>query len=145
MVIYPVDIYTLSVRWYTVIVMLIMTCIIDLKMHVIDFMNTFYQAKQRWTPVYMACFHLDEMDSYEVLLLNKSLQGQDEAPMLLFEKLKYGLEEQNLEPSDYDPCMFVDVHLSSASPVLLANQRQPEKATWSFLFSLYLSERLVPI
>ena len=47
------------------------------------------------------------MDSYEVLMLNKSLYGEDEAPMLLFDKLNYGLYEQNFEPSYYDPCMFV--------------------------------------
>ena len=47
------------------------------------------------------------MYSYEVLLLNKILHGQDEFPMLWFDKLKYRLEEQNFEPSYYDPCMFV--------------------------------------
>ena len=46
------------------------------------------------------------MDSYEVMLLNNSLYGQDESSRLWFEKLKYGLEDQNFDPSDYDTCMF---------------------------------------
>ena len=76
-------------------------------MHAIEFINTFYQAEHRWTPVSMEYYQWVEMDSYWVLLLNNILHRQDEAPMLCFEELKYGLNEQNLEPSDYDPCMFV--------------------------------------
>ena len=44
----------------------------------------------------MVCFQLVEMDSYDVLLINKSIYGQDEVPMLLFDKIKYGLEENTL-------------------------------------------------
>ena len=40
-------------------------------------------------------------------MLNTILHRQDEAPMLLFEKIKYRLEEKSFEPRDYDPCMFV--------------------------------------
>ena len=87
--------------------MLIATCIIDLNMHAIDFINTFSQAEQKGPPVYMAYPPGIEMYSYEVMMLKKSLHRQDEAPILWFEKLKFGLEDQNFEPIDYDPCMFV--------------------------------------
>ena len=64
--------------------MLIITCIFDLKMHAIDFINTFYQNEQKGPPVYLSFYHGFEMGSYEVLLSNKSLHGQDEAPLLCF-------------------------------------------------------------
>ena len=35
------------------------------------------------------------------------MYGQDESYRILFEKLVYGLEDQNFEPSDYDHYMFV--------------------------------------
>ena len=79
MVIVRIDIYNLAVLWYRLIIMLIVTCIIDLKMHVIDFIDTFFRAEQNGPPVYMVCFQWVEMDSYEVLLINNNIQGMIES------------------------------------------------------------------
>ena len=73
MVIYPIDIYNKVVLWYRLIIMLILICIFDLKLHDIDFINTFYQAEQKGQPLYMACYPWFEMGSYEVMLLNNIL------------------------------------------------------------------------
>ena len=47
------------------------------------------------------------MDSYESLLLNKSLHKHIESYGFWFDKLKYRLEDQNFYLSDYDPFMFI--------------------------------------
>ena len=47
------------------------------------------------------------MYSYKLLLLNNRLYGEDESTRMLFEKLKYGLEDQNFEQIGYDLCMFI--------------------------------------
>ena len=47
------------------------------------------------------------MDSYESLLLNKSLHKHIESYGFWFDKLNYRLEDQHFDPSDYDPFMFI--------------------------------------
>ena len=51
--------------------------------------------------------HEVEIDSYEVLMLNKILHGQADSSRFWFDKINYRLEDQNFEPSDYVPCMFI--------------------------------------
>ena len=84
-----------------------MTCIFDLKTHVIDFSNDFSQTEQKGPPVYMEFRTGVGMNSYEVVILKKLLYGQTEVPRIWFEKLKAGLEDQNFEPIDSDPCRFI--------------------------------------
>ena len=42
-----------------------------------------------------------------MLLFNNILYVQDESSRFWFEKLKYGLEDQHFETSDYDTYMFI--------------------------------------
>ena len=49
------DNYAPLVRCYTVILVLIMTCIFGLNTHAVDFSNTFSQAEHKVPPVYMVC------------------------------------------------------------------------------------------
>ena len=55
----------------------------------------------------MECPPVVGMNSYEVLLLKKILCGQAETPMIWFEKLQAGLEENIFESSSSDPCMLI--------------------------------------
>ena len=82
MTIYPMDTYALEVRWSTVRMMLVMICTFDLRTHDIDFSNAFGQAEQNVSPVYMTCPSGVGLNSYDVLLLKKSLYGQVGAPDL---------------------------------------------------------------
>ena len=40
-------------------------------------------------------------------MLNKKPHGNNDAPILWFEKIKYGLEDQNLDPRNYDASTLV--------------------------------------
>ena len=75
--------YAPVVQWSMVRLMLILTCILKLHTVSIDFSNAFAQAVMpKDTHVYIECPKGYEPDTGEdmVLLLNKSLYGQAEAP-----------------------------------------------------------------
>ena len=62
MAIYTIDTYKPVVHWHTIIIMLIMTWIFDLKTYAIDFRNAFSQAEQKGKPVYLEYYQRVEMD-----------------------------------------------------------------------------------
>jgi hypothetical protein len=103
------DTYAPVVQWSTVRLMLIMTCMLKLKTVSIDFSNAFAQADiPQGKAVYIECPRgYEPADGKDmVLMLNKSLYGQAEAPRLWYEKLRKGLEDRGFKVSRVDPCLF---------------------------------------
>ena len=103
------NIFTPVVQWSMVRLMLVMTCILKLKTVSIDFSNAFVQADiPKGKAVYIECPKGYEPANGKdmVLMLNKSLYGQAEAPRLWYEKLKKGLEDRGFKLSKVDPCLF---------------------------------------
>ena len=101
--------YAPVVQWSTVRLMLVMTCILNLKTLATDFSNAFAQAELP-KPVYLrppARYDRPDWGPNPILKLNKSLYGQAEAPRLWYEKLKKGLKSQGFVPSIVDPCLFI--------------------------------------
>ena len=85
--------YDNVVQWYTVRLMLFLTCIMVLNTQETDFGNVFAQSKLR-QPVYLqppANYYDASWGENRILWLNKSINGQAEAPILWYDKFKEGL------------------------------------------------------
>ena len=102
-----INAYALVVQWSSIWMLVIIICIISLKTKAIDFSNNFVQANIKVHPVSIHFCPRGNFGHETVMRIKKSLYGQQEAPILWYEKLVKGLEDRGFNPRSTYTCMFI--------------------------------------
>ena len=99
--------YAPVVSWTTVRLVMTLAVNLGLKSKQVDYNNAFVQAELKpGEEVYME-FPRGHKQEGKVLKLTKSVYGLANAPLNWFKHLSEGLNECGLQPSSFDPCLFL--------------------------------------